>query len=680
MRRIYGSIAIAILTLCTFIQGMPTMTSPDLFLMPYPADVQLESGAFRLSDDFRIAVEGTVTPRLERAIARAQGRLAGRTALFFTCHEIKKDGLGQGKGLVVRSERAGRLVVNEDESYRLTVTAEGIRLDSRTDIGGLYGLETLLQLLQADESGYFFPAVTIQDQPRFPWRGLLIDACRHWMPVDVILRNLDGMAAAKLNVLHWHLSEDQGFRVESKLFPKLHQLGSDGLYYTQEQIREIIAYAADRGIRVVPEFDMPGHTTSWFVGYPHLASAAGPFRIERRYGVMDPVMDPTKETTYEFLEAFWREMTALFPDEYVHIGGDENNGKMWNANAEIQAFKQANNLADNHALQAYFNNRLLKILTRYQKKLVGWDEILHPDMPNNIVIHSWRGTQALVEAAQKGYMGILSNGYYIDLCQSAAFHYLNDPIPAGSQMTQDERKRVLGGEATMWSEIATKETVDSRIWPRTLAIAERLWSPAERRDVDDMYRRMERISVQMEELGLLHIKNSAMMLRRLAAGQDPKAAQNLLEWLAPVQGYYRNAHTPYTSFSPFTRMVDIAPPESMPARRFGKLVDAYLEGRKPGDRDALLKVMDAWQSNHEALVGLIKKAPALREVEPNSAILQQLGRAGREAVLYYGKKQKATAAWSAKQKELIAAAQKPNAELLMPVAGAMEKLFNAVGQ
>jgi len=680
MRRIFASIAIMILSLCTYIQGRPTMQSPDLILMPYPAEVQIEPGVFRLSDDFRIAVEGAVTPRLERAIVRARQRLAGRTALFFTCNEISRDGLGEGQGLVVRCERAGRLVVNEDESYRLAVSAGGIRLEARTDIGGLHGLETLLQLLQADENGFFFPAVSIQDQPRFPWRGLLIDACRHWMPVDVILHNLDAMAAAKLNVLHWHLSEDQGFRVESKLFPKLHQLGSDGLYYTQEQIREIIGYAADRGIRVVPEFDMPGHATSWFVGYPHLASAAGPFKIERRYGVMDPVMDPTKETTYEFLEAFWREMTALFPDEYVHIGGDENNGKMWNANAEIQAFKQANNLADNHALQAYFNNRLYKILTRYQKKLVGWDEILHPDMPNNSVIHSWRGTQALVEAAQKGYMSILSNGYYIDLCQSAAFHYLNDPIPAGSQMTQDERKRVLGGEAAMWSEIATKETVDSRIWPRTLAIAERLWSPAERCDVDDMYRRMERISVQLEELGLLHLKNSAMMLRRLAAGQDPEAAQNLLEWLAPVQGYYRTDHTPYTSFSPFTRMVDAAPPESLPARRFARLVDAYLEERKPGDRDALLKVMDGWESNHDALVRLIKKAPALREVEPTSAILQQLGRAGREAVSYFGKKQKPTAAWSARQKELIAAAQKPNAELLIPVAGAMEKLFNAAAQ
>ena len=181
------------------------------------------------------------------------------------------------------------------------------------------------------------PAISIDDSPRFPWRGLMIDVSRHFIPLDVLKRNLDGMAAVKLNVFHWHLSDNQGFRVESKKFPKLHELGSDGLYYTQDEVRDLIAYARERGIRVVPEFDMPGHSTAWFVGYPELASGPGPYEIERKWGVFDPAMDPTREETYKFLDEFIGEMARLFPDQFFHIGGDEVNGKQWDANPKIQA-------------------------------------------------------------------------------------------------------------------------------------------------------------------------------------------------------------------------------------------------------------------------------------------------------------------------------------------------------
>src|SRR5262249_33035526 len=176
---------------------------------------------------------------------------------------------------------------DENESYSLNATDKQAVLTAPTVVGAIRGLETLLQLIEGDSQGYFIPAVDIQDKPRFPWRGLLIDSCRHFQPLEVIKRELDGMAAVKLNVLHWHLSEDQGFRVESRKYPKLYQMGSDGLYYTQEQIRDVIAYATERGIRVVPEFDMPGHSTSWLVGYPELGSAPGPYQIERKWGVFD---------------------------------------------------------------------------------------------------------------------------------------------------------------------------------------------------------------------------------------------------------------------------------------------------------------------------------------------------------------------------------------------------------
>ena len=268
-----------------------------------------------------------------------------------------------------------------DESYVLTVAPEGVTLAAPETWGALRGLETLLDLIEPGPGGLSLPAVTIKDRPRFPWRGLMIDSGRHFMPVEVLKRNLDGMAAVKLNVLHWHLTDDQGFRVESRLFPKLHQMGSDGLFYTQAQIKDVIAYAADRGIRVVPEFDMPGHTTSWFVGHPELATEARAYTIERKWGIMAPAMDPTREEVYRFLDAFIGEMAALFPDPVLHIGGDEVEGHAWDKSTAVAAFKKAKGLASNADLQAYFNKRLAQIVTRHGKTMMGWDEILHPGSP-----------------------------------------------------------------------------------------------------------------------------------------------------------------------------------------------------------------------------------------------------------------------------------------------------------
>jgi hexosaminidase len=226
-------------------------------------------------------------------------------------------------------------------------------LRAPTSIGALRGVETFLQLISGDAHGFFIPAVEIQDKPRFKWRGLLIDVGRHFEPVEVIKRQLDGMAAVKLNVLHFHLSEDQGFRVESRKYPKLHELGSDGDYYTQAQLRGASSIRGPPGIRVVPEFDMPGHVTSWVVAYPELASAPGPYTIARGFGVFDPAFDPTRESTYKFIDGFVSEMVKIFPDPYWHIGGDENNGKQWAANPKIQAFMKEKKIPDAHGLQTH---------------------------------------------------------------------------------------------------------------------------------------------------------------------------------------------------------------------------------------------------------------------------------------------------------------------------------------
>src|SRR5213075_3447858 len=381
--------------------------------------------------------------------------------------------------------------------------------------------------------GFSVLVATIDDKPRFPWRGLLIDSGHRFVHISAIKRNLDGMEAVKLNVFHWRFADNQGFHIESKKFPLLQEKGSGGFYYSQDEVREIIAYARERGIRVMPEFDIPGHSTSWLVGYPEIGSAPGPYKIERGAGIFEPALDPTREQTYKFLDTFLGEMAGLFPDEYMHIGGDENEGKQWDRNPQIQAFMKEKGIKDNHALQAYFNQRILKILQKHHKKMIGWDEILHPDLPKDAVIQSWRGPASLAEAAKKGYNGILSAGYYIDLILPASQHYLPDPIPADSSLTPEEAKHILGGEATMWGEWVSPETIDSRIWPRTAAIAERLWSPRSVTDIEDMYRRLSAVSRQLEELGLTHERNYGMLLRRLAASDNTASLRALASIVEP---------------------------------------------------------------------------------------------------------------------------------------------------
>ena len=467
--------------------------------------------------------------------------------------------------------------------------------------------------------------------------------------------------------------------MESKTFPKLHEMGSDGFYFTQEQIREIIAYANDRGIRVMPEFDVPAHATSWLVGYPELGSAPGPYTVERNWGIMDPVLDPTRDAVYDFLDQFFAEMAGLFPDEYLHIGGDENNGKHWNANQDIQAFMKKNNIPDNHALQSYFNQRILKIVTKHGKKMIGWDEIFHPDLPKTAVIHSWRGKEAMVKAAQQGYMSILSNGYYIDLMQPAYFHYLNDPIPEDTPLSEKEQRAILGGEATSWGELVSPETIDSRIWPRTAAIAERLWSPQRVKDVEDMYRRLEVLSFQLEEHGLTHRKNFEMMLRRLTGDRDITPLRTFIELVEPVKIYTRHHQgVKYTSSSPLTRVVDAARPESMAARDFARRVDSLLANPSEDNQAAVADLLKIWKRNHTALQAIINTSPALREIESLSQDLTTISEIGMAAGNYYSSRQKPSAAWHERSLELLEAARKPRGQVMLMVVDPIEKLVKAV--
>jgi hexosaminidase len=654
-----------------------------LNLMPLPASAQSGAGSLAVDSSFSVAFAGHTEPRLERAAERFLRQLARQTGLPLSLKPSKTS----KATLVIQTDHASKEIqeVGEDESYALEVTATGAKLTAPTPLGAMHGLQTFLQLVDVSSGGFAAPALRIQDQPRFPWRGLMIDSARHFIPIEVIRRNIDGLEAVKMNVFHWHLSENQGFRVESRKFPKLHELGSDSLYYTQEEISALIAYARDRGIRVVPEFDMPGHSTAWFAGHPELASGKGPYGIERTWGIFDPAMDPTNEKVYKFLDDFIGEMAKLFPDHYFHIGGDEVNGKEWDANPKIQAFMKTHGIKNNKGLQAYFSERVQKLVTRHGKAVVGWDEVLVAGVPKDIVIQSWRGQASLAQAAKQGYRGILSNGYYLDLGWSAARHYAVDPMSGdAASLSADEKQRILGGESCMWSEYVNPENVDSRIWPRNAAIAERLWSPQNVTDTASMYVRLEVISARLEWLGLTHKTYYRLLLQRIGGAASPDefaALKTLTDVVEPVKDYTRAETAPAeaTSVTPMNRVVDAVPLESDAGRRFGDLVDQFVASdcHNPAAEARLRAQLTAWRDNDARLQPLAQRSFLVKEVAANSQDLSALGVAGLAALDAIAKGQPAPDSWKTQQLAIIEQVKKPKAQLLLIPAPAVQKLIEA---
>jgi len=662
-------------------------SSTDLNVMPLPEKVQMGTGSLKIDGSFSVAFAGHQEPRLERAGQRFLATLNHQTGIVFghTPADVSK------ATLVVTTDHESKPVqdVGEDESYTLEVTPTGARLHAANPLGTLRGLQTFLQLVSVTPDGFAAPAVSIQDQPRFQWRGLMIDVSRHFIPLDVLKRNLDGMEAVKLNVFHWHLSDNEGFRVESKKFPKLQGEGSDGLYYTQEEIRDLISYARDRGIRVVPEFDMPGHSTAWFVGYPELASGAGPYQLERKWGVFDPAMDPTNEKTYKFLNEFIAEMAKLFPDQYFHIGGDEVNGKEWDSNPKIQEFMKSHNIKNNVELQAYFSQHVQELVVKHGKTPVGWDEILVPGVSTNIVIQSWRGADSLAAAAKQGYRSILSNGYYIDLGWSAARHYAVDPMAgAAANLTPEEKARILGGEATMWSEYVNWENIDSRIWPRTAAIAERYWSPQTVTDIPSMYFRMGAESSRLEWLGLTQRSDQLPMVERMA-GSAPAAQVDALlalaETLEPVKDYNRES-TPGeepTQLKPLNRMVDAVHPESELSRQFSVAVDEFLASScKDSAKAAALRAqLTDWAAIDAQVQPLAQKSVLAQNALPASSAFSQAAELALTALDRIGQGLPLPDALKKQQTDALAAfeTQAHQSQLTIPTLAAFQKLIEASG-
>jgi hexosaminidase len=655
-------------------------------LLPQPSSVTPGSGSFRIDSNFTVAFTGHTESRLGRAGERFLTQLHRQTGLLFgkPAHDTAK------AAFLIHTDRAGKDVqeLGEDESYTLEVTPTGAQLNAANPLGTLRGLQTFLQLVDMTPDGFAAPSVTVKDQPRFAWRGLLIDVGRHFIPVDVLKRNLDGMEAVKMNVLHLHLSDNQGFRVESKKFPKLQEQGADGLYYTQEEIRDLISYARDRGIRVLPEFDMPGHSTSFFVGYPEIASGPGPYTLDRKWGVLDPAMNPTEEKTYKFLGDFIGEMAKLFPDQYFHIGGDEVNGKEWDANPKIQEYKKAHNLKSNEELQAYFSQRVQKIVAKHGKTAVGWDEIFVPGVPKDIMIHSWRGPQSLAAAAQQGYHGILSNGYYLDLGWTAARHYAVDPMSgAAAALTDDQKKLILGGESAMWSEYVGPENIDSRIWPRNAAIAERLWSAQSVTDPSNMYARLDVESTRLEWLGLTHRTYYRKMLRRMAGAATPEeftALKTLADVVEPVKEYTREETAPYeaTSLTPLNRIVDAVSLESDAARHFSDLVDKFLGAacHDPAIAANLRVHLTRWSQNDGAFALLAQKSSLVKEGMATSRDLSAIGKAGLTALDALAASKPLSADQQAQVGTTLTEAAKPKLQLLLVPVASVQKLVAAASK
>lgn len=477
-----------------------------------------------------------------------------------------------GLGLMVLDESKAKLpddsilltTVNADkelsrEGYELTVTEKNIVIRASQPAGLFYGVQTLRQLLPAQiESSKKIPAanwaircVEIKDKPRFSWRGSLLDCCRHFLTKDFVKRYIDLLAYHKMNRLHWHITEDQGWRIEIKKYPKLTEIGAwrntgegdlyekpeeipeqdrnkvYGGYYTQEDVKEIVAYAKSRYVMVVPEIEMPGHSLAALACYPQLSCTGGPFEVKTTWGRGHDVYCGGNDEVFEFLQDVLTEVIELFPSPYIHIGGDECPKERWEKCPKCQARIKAEGLKDVHELQSYFIKRIEKFLLSKNRKLIGWDEILEGGVAPSAIVQSWRGTEGAIAAAKSGHDTILSPSThcYFDYPETkkelasypdwmAALPlkkvYSFEPVPEG--LTAQQSKHILGGEGNVWTEFITQKNVDSKVWPRLTALAEVLWSAKDSRNWKDFSSRLKTHCRRFDMMSVNYYRRSVISI------------------------------------------------------------------------------------------------------------------------------------------------------------------------
>ncbi len=555
-----------------------------------------------------------LTPRLSAAVDRLRGRLEARFGVAPSAQNAP------GLTIEVNDLSSGVPAPDMDESYTLTMESNGICLAASTEIGAMRGLQTLCQLITYAEGTWQVPCCEIEDAPRFSWRGMLLDTSRHFMHIEHVLRLLDCMEVAKLNVLHFHLANDQGFRMECATFPKLHEEGSEGAYYTKEQMREIIAFAADRGIRVVPEFCLPGHSVSWQVAYPELSAASDPpSRIGETRGAFSIPIDPSREETYTFIDAFVGEMAALFPDPYFHTGGDEVNPTAWKENPRIKAFMDGKGFKGGRDLQAYFTGRYAQLVARHGKIPLGWEEVLHSDVSSDVIVHLWKDGAYGADLAR--HPVLTSWNTYLDLQQPADWLYAKDPLDFridGKAPPAD--LNVVGAEMTNWAETIHGGNLDMRTWPRGAAIAERFWSARAYCDgvgKETLYARLAKFEACLTAAGSHHAGHSARACAELYEDVDPSAVGQFAELIEPAaypflrrrrllleRALPRFFPSPDVQrYSDMKRFVDHLPGESLVGRQFRMDVEELaMTGDLELARSVAQRLMD-W----EVLAGEVRR-------------------------------------------------------------------------
>ena len=575
-----------------------------MHVMPLPRRVVPGSGYTPVGG---LETNGVASARLAAAVSRFEQRVAsivGESATSVSNREPVRL-------KVVSGAAAGYPTLGDDERYRMEVAPGRIAVEAPTEWGVLRALATLSQLVGRYGEGHGFPHCEIEDAPRFPWRGLMIDTARHFISIGTLERTLDVMEFYKLNVLHLHLSDDQGFRFLGAAYP---ELADRRARYTQEELASLVRRAAARGIRVVPELDVPGHSASWLAAHPEWGLGAPISAVSTRFGVHACCLDPDNRAAMRAVSTLFGELAEVFPDSHAHFGGDEV------ALADGR---------DAGAMQAAFNLRMVDILHGLGKSPVAWDEVIQPDLPRGVVIQSWRGAGARSRALRAGFDTVHSAPYYLDLFYPADLHYAFDPeTDAGVDLAGDPRLahvrdglmalsrhwevetgetggpgggRVLGGEACLWTELVTDELLDTRLWSRMPAIAERFWSPADVRDSDDMYRRLAATQATLARMGVVDpVRDLRGRLTRSGlSDEDALGLMPLIDMLEPVKWYARllggstpgaaGGNRPYDTNTPLDRVVDCIPPESLAARRLTHMCD----------QDRLREIVAGWRSQRD---------------------------------------------------------------------------------
>jgi hexosaminidase len=399
-------------------------------LMPQPRSMAYGDVWLHVQGGFQVAWPGYRNAVLDRAVLRLQHDVARRTGLDV--------GRASAAPLRIdcRGDDEGSLTIAARERYSLVVKDDAVVLTADGPAGVLRGLATLRQSITNVPGGFAIPAMVIEDAPRFVWRGVMIDVARHFMSLPTLKRQIDAMERVKLNVLHLHLSDNEGFRVESRLYPKLHE-GSSPAFYSQTEIHELVSHAADRGVRIIPEFDVPGHSLAILRSYPEFASG----QVENRdyFSAMGSALNPAKPETFTFLDRLFGEMAALFLDQYFHVGGDEISGADWAANPQIQDFMQANGLQTKAELESYFFDRVRKGVHAHGKTVIGWEEVARTTIPDDVVVQTWRSASAIARVTAQGNRVIATCGYYLDKLLPGEHHYNVDPHdPTSCGLTHEQ--------------------------------------------------------------------------------------------------------------------------------------------------------------------------------------------------------------------------------------------------